>query len=79
MLQSFIIVFTLTFSGGHAVDAIGDSYSTYEMCIVQGEAEARTMGAEIELAKVEREIPIIEQISVRCEPVGTQEVSYAQD
>lgn len=80
MLQSFIIVFTLTFTGGHAIDALGDTYNTYDMCMVQGEAEAKAIGIEIDQAKVEREIPVIENISVRCVPVstdGTQEVSYA--
>ena len=65
---SYIAVFLLSTSGGMSVEAEGESFPTYDQCMVESEAEAKSMARqwEWEHEKTGR-LPFFRSVEVRCE------------
>lgn len=64
----YIAIFILSTSGGMAVEAEGESFPTYDQCMVESEAEAKSMARqwEWEREKTGRP-PFFRSVEVRCE------------
>lgn len=79
MLQSFIVILTLTFSSGDVLTVVGDTYSTYNMCMANGTNVANAIFELDDENTEEGEVPVVEEISVWCEPLDdAQEVPYCE-
>ena len=62
---SYIAVFLLSTSGGMAVEAEGESFPTYDQCMAESEAEAKSMAREWKQDGGGRQF--FKTVSVRCD------------
>ena len=65
---SYIAVFLLSTSGGLSVEAEGESFPTYDQCMVESEAEAKSMARQWEWEREKTgRLPFFRAVEVRCE------------
>ena len=67
----YIAIFVLSTSGGLTVEAEGDCYSTYDACMLQGEADAKNMAIEWKQNGSRR--PFFKAVSVRCDGMSIEQ------
>lgn len=70
----FVPLVLLQMADGTELTAVGDNYPTYEACMMQAEADAKTMAREIEA--IESALPerVIAHVSIVCEPMSSGDV-----
>ena len=61
----YLAVFLLSTSGGLTVEAEGDCYETYDACMLESEAEAKSMALEWKQGGDRRQF--FKTVSVRCD------------
>ena len=61
----YLAVFILSTSGGLTVEAEGDCFETYDQCMMDSEAEAKSMALEWQQGGARR--PFFKTVSVRCD------------
>ena len=67
LATAFVPMVLITMTDGTEVQAVGDTYPTYESCRIQGDHDAKIMGHEADkLVPQER---VIKTIQVWCEPM----------
>ena len=66
----FVPMVLIQMVDGTELTAVGDNYPTLEACMVQAEHDARVMAREIEAIENELESPVIQYVSITCEPMG---------
>ena len=70
MAASFVYtaIFALTLASGEVVEAEGDSYSTQDACLLQGEADAKLMAKEWQWQERQTgRMGFYKSVEVRCE------------
>ena len=67
----YLAIFVLSTSGGLTVEAEGDCYSTYDACMMQGEADAKNMAASWRDGGSRR--PFFKAVSVRCDGMAIEQ------
>ena len=67
----YLAVFVLSTSGGLSVEAEGDCYQSYDMCMVEAEAEAKTMALEWQSAGQKRSF--FKSVEVRCDGMSAEQ------
>ena len=68
----YLAVFVLSTSGGLAVEAEGDCFETYDQCMVEAEAEAKTMAIEWKQGGSRQSF--FKSVSVRCDGMSLEQV-----
>lgn len=70
----FVPMVLIQMVDGTEIQAVGDNYPTYEACMMQAEADAKTMAREIEA--IENTLPerVIAHVSIVCEPMTSGDV-----
>jgi hypothetical protein len=61
----YIAIFVLSTSGGLTVEAEGDCFQTYDQCMMDSEAEAKSMALEWRQGGARRSF--FKSVSVRCD------------
>ena len=61
----YIAIFVLSTSGGLTVEAEGDCFQTYDQCMMDSEAEAKSMALEWKQGGDRRQF--FRNVSVRCD------------
>ena len=61
----YIAIFVLSTSGGLTVEAEGDCFETYDQCMMDSEAEAKSMALEWQQGGGRRSF--FKSVSVRCD------------
>lgn len=61
----YIAIFVLSTSGGLTVEAEGDCFETYDQCMMDSEAEAKSMALEWQQGGDSRSF--FKSVSVRCD------------
>ena len=61
----YLAVFLLSTSGGLTVEAEGDCFETYDQCMMDSEAEAKSMALEWQQSGARRSF--FKSVSVRCD------------
>ena len=61
----YIAIFVLSTSGGLTVEAEGDCFETYDQCMMDSEAEAKSMALEWQQGGDRRQF--FRSVSVRCD------------
>ncbi len=66
----YIPIVLIVMVDGTEMTAVGDTYPSFESCMVQAEHDAKVMAREIEA--IENELPeqVISRVSIVCEPMG---------
>lgn len=67
----YLAVFVLSTSGGLSVEAEGDCYQSYDMCMMESEAEAKTMALEWQSAGQKRSF--FRSVEVRCDGMSAEQ------
>lgn len=67
LATAFIPIVLITMADGSEVQAVGDTYATYEACRIQGDHDAKIM--EHEADRLDHEGKVIKTIQVWCEPM----------
>ena len=67
LATAFIPIVLITMTDGTEVQAVGDTYPTYESCRNQGDHDAKLMGHEAD--KLDPQERVIKTIQVWCEPM----------
>jgi len=62
----YLSIFVLSTSGGLTVEAEGDCYETYDQCMLESEAEAKSMALEWKPQDGARR-SFFKSVSVRCD------------
>lgn len=65
----FVPMVLIQMTDGTELQAVGDNYPTFEACMVQAEADAKTMAREIEAIENELSEQVIQYVSITCEPM----------
>ena len=67
----YLAIFVLSTSGGLTVEAEGDCFETYDQCMVEAEAEAKTMALEWQSAGQKRSF--FKSVEVRCDGMSLEQ------
>lgn len=67
----YLAIFVLSTSGGLTVEAEGDCFETYDQCMVESEAEAKSMAREWKQGGARRQF--FETVSVRCDGMSAEQ------
>lgn len=67
----YLAVFVLSTSGGLSVEAEGDCFETYDQCMVEAEAEAKSMA--IEWKQDGSRQSFFKSVSVRCDGMSIEQ------
>lgn len=67
LATAFVPIVLITMTDGTEVQAVGDTYPTYESCRIQGDHDAKLMGHEAD--KLDPQGRVIKTIQVWCEPL----------
>ena len=67
----YLAIFVLSTSGGLTVEAEGDCYSTYDACMMQGEADAKNMALEWQSSGQKR--AFFKSVEVRCDGMSLEQ------
>ena len=67
----YLVIFVLSTSGGMSVEAEGDCFETYDQCMVEAEAEAKTMALEWQAAGQKR--AFFRSVEVRCDGMSLEQ------
>ena len=67
----YLAVFVLSTSGGLSVEAEGDCFETYDQCMVEAEAEAKTMAIEWKQGGSRQSF--FKSVSVRCDGMSLEQ------
>ena len=67
----YTAVFILSTSGGLAVEADGDCFESYDQCMVESEAEAKSMALEWQASGQKRSF--FRSVSVRCDGMSLKQ------
>ena len=64
----YLAVFILSTSGGLTVEAEGDCFETFDQCMLDSEAEAKSMARQWEWEREKTgRLPFFRAVEVRCE------------
>ena len=64
----YLAIFVLSTSGGLTVEAEGDCFETYDQCMLESEAEAKSMARQWEWEREKTgRLPFFRAVEVRCE------------
>lgn len=66
---AFVAVVTFFMADGQILTAEGQSFGTYDACMMQAEADAKAMAREAERLEANGFPKVIERISIVCEPM----------
>ena len=66
----YLAVFILSTSGGLTVEAEGDCFETYDQCMMETEAEAKSMALEWQSSGQKRSF--FKTVSVRCDGMSLE-------
>ena len=67
----YLAIFVLSTSGGLTVEAEGDCYSTYDACMLESEAEAKSMALEWQSSGQKR--AFFKSVEVRCDGMSLEQ------
>ena len=67
----YLAIFILSTSGGLTVEAEGDCFETYDQCMVESEAEAKSMALEWKQGGGGRQF--FKTVSVRCDGMSAEQ------
>ena len=67
----YLAIFVLSTSGGLTVEAEGDCYETYDACMLESEAEAKSMAREWKQDGSRRQF--FKTVSVRCDGMSLKQ------
>ena len=67
----YLAVFLLSTSGGLTVEAEGDCFQTYDQCMMESEAEAKSMALEWKQGGDRRQF--FKTVSVRCDGMSLEQ------
>lgn len=67
----YLAVFVLSTSGGLTVEAEGDCFQTYDQCMLESEAEAKSMALEWKQGGDRRQF--FKTVSVRCDGMSLKQ------
>ena len=67
----YLAIFILSTSGGLSVEAEGDCFETYGQCMVEAEAEAKTMAIEWKQGGSRQSF--FKSVSVRCDGMSLEQ------
>ena len=67
----YLAVFLLSTSGGLTVEAEGDCFQTYDQCMLDSEAEAKSMALEWQQSGARRQF--FKSVSVRCDGMSLEQ------
>ena len=67
----YLVIFVLSTSGGMSVEAEGDCFETYDQCMVEAEAEAKTMAIEWKQGGSRQSF--FKSVSVRCDGMSLEQ------
>ena len=67
----YLAIFILSTSGGLTVEAEGDCFQTYDQCMLESEAEAKSMALEWQSSGQKRSF--FETVSVRCDGMSLEQ------
>ena len=64
----YLAIFVLSTSGGLTVEAEGDCFETFDQCMLDSEAEAKSMARQWEWEREKTgRLPFFRAVEVRCE------------
>ena len=67
----YLAIFILSTSGGLTVEAEGDCFQTYDQCMLESEAEAKSMAIEWKQGGARRSF--FRAVSVRCDGMSLEQ------
>lgn len=67
----YLAIFILSTSGGLTVEAEGDCFQTYDQCMLESEAEAKSMALEWQSSGQKRSF--FKTVSVRCDGMSLEQ------
>lgn len=67
----YLAIFLLSTSGGLTVEAEGDCFQTYDQCMLESEAEAKSMALEWQSSGQKRSF--FKTVSVRCDGMSAEQ------
>ena len=67
----YLAIFVLSTSGGLTVEAEGDCYQSYDQCMVETEAEAKSMALEWKQGGSRRSF--FKSVEVRCDGMSAEQ------
>lgn len=67
----YLAVFVLSTSGGLTVEAEGDCFQTYDQCMMESEAEAKSMALEWQSSGQKRSF--FRSVEVRCDGMSAEQ------
>lgn len=67
----YLAVFVLSTSGGLTIEAEGDCFQTYDQCMMDSEAEAKSMALEWKQSGARRSF--FKSVSVRCDGMSLEQ------
>ena len=67
----YLAIFILSTSGGLTIEAEGDCFQTYDQCMMDSEAEAKSMALEWQSSGQKRSF--FKSVSVRCDGMSLEQ------
>lgn len=64
---SFVLLVSLTMANGEVLEAVGDSFTNYDECLVEAEYQAKSMNTEMERVLAGKNTPaIFKSVTITC-------------
>lgn len=73
---AFVAVVTFFMADGQVLSAEGQSFTTYDACMIQAEADAKTIEREISRIESELSEPGILEVRIVCEPMQEEGLGH---